>query len=340
MGRHSDRDGNNIADAAEAEQDHRAGLTVPSSDDDQPTEAARPRSFTAAAASSVIYGPDIHPTFQAGISIDKIAAEGFSFLAVKASQGTSSSWAAGADTWLDRADALGLVTYVYHYLTTADVNAQAQTAKTAARGRPVMVDCEDGSGNVANVRAFLAACSRIGVRVPLVYIPRWWWQSVGSASLAGLPPIVSSRYLTATGYASAIYSQVPPSFWDSYGGGTTTILQFSDRASVAGKQIDVNAYRGTKDQLRALVYGTPAPAPVEEDMTPDQDARLARVESALAVVIQQLCGEKATITQPWPGKAGGGGWPTFRDSGEATDRLTLVDYLRTIEQDVHGLGGS
>jgi hypothetical protein len=251
-GRHEDLDGNGVADYAE--QDAKPGeLTTP----EAPELAPR----AAAATASVIYGPDIHPTFQAGISIDEIAAEGFSFLAVKASQGTSSSWAAGAKTWLDRADQLGMVTYVYHYVTTASVAAQAQTVKSACHGRPVMMDFEADSGSVANLKALITACRNLGVAVPLAYVPRWYWQQLGSPSLAGLPPVVSSRYLTATGYASGIYAKVPSSFWDSYGGGNTTVLQFSDRATVAGRQIDVNAYRGTKDQLRALVYGGSSSSP-------------------------------------------------------------------------------
>lgn len=262
MGRHSDADHDCVADFAESEQDHRAGLSVPPADDEQQYEMATARSFRAAAsvASPISYIVDCHPVFQAGLSIDKVAAEGFAGLAVKASQGTSSLWAAGAKTWLDRADVLGLVTWCYHYVDTSSIAAQAQTVKTASHGRPVMMDFEANSGTVANLRSLIAACQRIGVRVPLAYVPRWYFQQLGSPSLAGLPPIVSSRYLTATGTASAIYSQVPASFWDSYGDGVTTVLQFSDRATVAGKQVDVNAFRGTKDQLRALVYGTSAPA--------------------------------------------------------------------------------
>lgn len=238
MARHEDLDHNGVADYAEIAH----------------FQATR------ATTGQVLYGVDIHPTFQAGISIDQIAAEGFSFLAVKASQGARSSWAPGAKTWLDRADQLGLITWCYHYLTTDDVTVQAQTAKAASYGRPVMVDVEDGSGDVNNLRAFLSACASSGVRVPLVYLPRWYWQKIGSPSLSGLPPIVSSRYLTVTGYASSIYAQVPASFWDSYGGATTTVLQFTDRATVAGYTIDADAFRGTKDQLRELVYGPPPPA--------------------------------------------------------------------------------
>lgn len=251
MARHDDADHNGVADYAE--DDRRPGMAT------APERFEPLAGWQARAAGPVIYGPDIHPTFQAGISIEQIAKEGHSFLAVKASQGTSTSWAAGAKAWLDRADATGMVTYCYHYLTTDDPAAQARAAKAACFGRPVMVDVEDGSGTVANLRAFLVACSSVGVRVPLVYLPRWYHQQIGSPSLAGLPPIVSSRYLTVAGLPASIYAQVPAAFWDSYGSGTTVVLQFTDRGTVAGQRVDVNAYRGTKDQFRALVYGAPAP---------------------------------------------------------------------------------
>lgn len=253
-GRHEDLDHDGIADAAQ--NDHRLGATVPPEARDDPylSRAAVARPMT----SPVIYGVDIHPTYQAGISIEKIAAEGFAWLAVKASQGVSVSWSAAADAWLRRGEAAGLVSFPYHYLTdTAAPDLQAHAAKTAAMGRPIMVDFESGSGSVDNLRAFISNCAALGVRVALAYVPRWYWQQIGSPSLAGLPPIVSSRYLTVTGYASSIFSQVPASFWESYGGGTTTVLQFSDRASVAGYKVDVNAFRGTADQFRALVHSTP-----------------------------------------------------------------------------------
>jgi peptidoglycan hydrolase-like protein with peptidoglycan-binding domain len=63
--------------------------------------------------------------------------------------------------------------------------------------------------------------------------------------------------------ASKLYGKVPASWWKpGYGGwGTATILQFSSKGKVAGRQVDVNAFRGTVEQLRVLTRTPPRPAP-------------------------------------------------------------------------------
>jgi peptidoglycan hydrolase-like protein with peptidoglycan-binding domain len=60
-----------------------------------------------------------------------------------------------------------------------------------------------------------------------------------------------------------LYQQVPSSWWKpGYGGwGEATILQFSEAGLVAGAKIDVNAFRGTVDQLRTLTRTPTAPKP-------------------------------------------------------------------------------
>lgn len=209
-----------------------------------------------------IYGVDIHPTFQAGINIEQIAREGFSYVCVKASQGTSSSWADGAAAWAGRAEAAGMVGFVYHWLTGADPAAQVRTAKAAARGRAVMLDVEESPANADTARRFCAEAAAVGLPVPLLYLPRWYWSGIGSPTLAGLPPLVASHYVSGTGYASSLYANVPGSWWDGYGDGAVAVLQFSDRAQVAGYQIDADAFGGTIEDLRALIYRqTPPPPP-------------------------------------------------------------------------------
>lgn len=215
-----------------------------------------------------IFGVDVHPIYQAGLDIEKVAAEGFDFLAVKASQGTSSKWADGAKQWCDRGDLAGMVTYVYHYLSTDDVTSQARTALAAAHGRPVMLDVESGSGNVDTVRGFCQAAASIGLPVPLLYLPRWYWTQIGSPDLSGLPPLVASHYTGTDGYASAIYADVPGTWWTGYGTLPVTMLQFTDKALVAGQKIDADAFGGTKDELRALVYGVSTPPPPPSTLLP------------------------------------------------------------------------
>lgn len=74
-----------------------------------------------------------------------------------------------------------------------------------------------------------------------------------------------------------------------------------------------------------------------DDMTPEDRDRLARVEAGVTLLLQQMIGPGATITEPWPGPERGGGWPTWRYGDEGRTRLTLVDYLRL--QDRETLSG-
>jgi GH25 family lysozyme M1 (1,4-beta-N-acetylmuramidase) len=215
-----------------------------------------------------IFGVDIHPNYQKGIDIARVAREGFAWVAVKASQGTSTSWAPGATVWLDQAETAGMVAFPYHYLTTAPVGSQASAAKSAARGRPLMLDVEDGSGNIEQTRSFLAACAAIGQAVPLLYLPKWYWSKIGAPNLAGLPPLVSSHYSSAGGYASSIYAGVPSTWWSDYGGGEVAVLQFTDKADVAGMKVDANAYQGTKEEFAALIGHAAPPPPPPPPPTP------------------------------------------------------------------------
>lgn len=96
-------------------------------------------------------------------------------------------------------------------------------------------------------------------------------------------------------------------------------------------KVDMPAFRR---EVQKLLSGAPAPAPtpipVEDDLTPEQDARLRRVEQGLETVVKQLCGETATITNPWPGAAKGGGWSAF-DGKRRTPVMFLQDILAAVK---------
>lgn len=215
-----------------------------------------------------IYGIDVHPQFQAGLNIEQVRAEGFDFMAVKVSQGTTTY--PGID-WLHRGTACGLLSIGYHYLDDGNPDGQARTfaGQLAVAGVPGMLDIEQGSGDINNVRAFLNACQVHGADVRLLYFPHWYWQDhIGSPDLTGLPPLWASSYVGGSGYASNLYTGVSDSHWTGYGGGNVEILQFTDQALVAGQRIDADAYRGTREQLAALIGGAPSPPPVPSPPLP------------------------------------------------------------------------
>lgn len=207
---------------------------------------------------------DIHPQFQAEISIEEIRREGFDFMAVKVSEGTDGSYLAiGSADFLRRGSAAGLLCLGYHYLHPGSEDIQAKVFAEALRSAGVsgMLDAEALAGDrqtpaltVAGIRGFLAACRRLGASVPLLYLPHWYWDRLERPSLVGLPPLWASSYVSvASAPASVMYQSHSPAGWDPYGSLGVEVLQFTDRAQVAGQLIDADHYRGTREQFAALI---------------------------------------------------------------------------------------
>lgn len=223
-----------------------------------------------------LFGVDLS-NYQAGIDLAQIRREGFDFALCKVSQGTgyvSPDWARQRDA----AREAGLLLAGYHYIDGEDARGQAAHCR-AALGEddiPVALDLEKGGGDLANFRRVLDEFTRAGIRVPLSYIPRWYWAEIGAGELAGLPPLWASRYPSmAEDYASSLYQAVDAAggplgkYWAGYGGGVVRVLQFACTAKVAGRVVDANAFLGTRGELAALL-GSPAspgpsPAAPEED---------------------------------------------------------------------------
>ena len=211
-----------------------------------------------------IYGVDIHPRFQAGINIEEIRREGFDFMAVKVSEGVDGSYlAAGSADFLQRGGAAGLLRLGYHYLDAGNSEAQAKAFAEALDtvGVPGMLDAEalaaDGQTpilTITGIRSFLAARRRLGARVPLLYLPRWYWERLGRPSLAGLPPLWASAYVSVpSAPASVMYQSHAAASWASYGALGVEVLQFTDRAQVAGQLVDADHYLGTREQFATLI---------------------------------------------------------------------------------------
>lgn len=205
----------------------------------------------------ICYGVDLS-NHQPDINLKTIAEEGFEFAILKATEGT----------WLDpcfqqhysAAREAGLHTAAYAYVRSetspqehADALDDVVRAAAGDMGVPICLDIESGSGTDPNHwRAIHDEFTSRGYLVILTYLPRWYWQQVGSPDLAdtGLPPLWSSHYVEPQrGYASAIYQRAGTGGWCSYGGLLVDLWQFSSEATVAGHAIDVNAYLGDPRDL-------------------------------------------------------------------------------------------
>lgn len=233
----------------------------------------------------MLFGVDAHTEYQAGLNIERLAAEGYSFCCVKATQGVSGYVApATFDDWIRRTRAAGMIPGAYHWLTNADPIAQADRflARLAPVGGPkgllLQIDNEDTSSPASAdvLRRFVARMNaRTGNRPLIMYTGAWWWKPrMGSYNAAALGlKLWDSRYVTGQGPASALYAGVQPSWWQpGYGGwGDTTVLQFSSKGSAGGlvANVDVNAFRGTRSDIEALTGGV-GMDPNGQDIIPGQ----------------------------------------------------------------------
>lgn len=210
-----------------------------------------------------IFGPDIS-SYEQGVNV---AALSDPFVILKCTEGTYYTDADYAG-WLAQARSAGKVVIPYHFVKT-ESSAQAQAAMLAAHiddmTLPVMLDVETEGASAPNLPFVLSVIDAMhgrGLNVRLVYLPRWYWQQVGSPDLTPLSGrgvgVVSSAYprsgplAPAQGYAADGGDAGPG--WAAYGGVTPVLWQFTD-AGTEQQNVDFNAFRGTVDQLRALLGG-------------------------------------------------------------------------------------
>lgn len=269
----------------------------------------------------VLFGPDISH-YQSGFDFTRAAADGMQFCVGKISQGSSFKDTQWPKT-RDQGRAAGLIVIGYHYIDTTNPDAQAATCAShiGDKSIPVALDWERGGGTIRTLTAVLDAFRRAGLNVRLLYTGGWYHSEVGSPPLQQLGlALWKSRYPTANpGIPSALYTKVPTSYWASLGGLDTKLLQFTDRASIAGMSVDCSAFRGTRDELAALISTTSTPPAQEDDMTDEDRAMLTEVRDLLRWVWSQLAGDGA---KPFEFT----GWPTL--DGGTGEKLTLVDFMR------------
>jgi Glycosyl hydrolases family 25 len=134
----------------------------------------------------------------------------------------------------------------YHFLSAGNGAGQAAHAHSVIGGTPAMLDFEPAgtAPSLADAVAFIDAYRKAGGTCWLCYLPRWYWQQLGSPDLGPLRQrgmlLVSSNY--AAGYTDANSG----AGWASYGGMTPTVWQYSSTTPFNRQRVDFNAYRGSK----------------------------------------------------------------------------------------------
>lgn len=245
-----------------------------------------------------LYGVDVS-SHQNGMSLKKAAAEGIDFAIIRTTDGTYKDRA--YQSHLADAESAGLVTAAYHYLrnpnegTSVAAQVQASLQVMGNKKRPVWIDVETPAGlHVDHIRACKREFERHGVRVIgcYSYVPYWEGKiRPGEPDSHEFGKFWVAAYgRNPSGKPRDIYPGNNHRQWNyPLGNQKPALWQYGSNAQVAGYSVDINAYRGTKEQLRELFYGSkPAPQHKEDTMT-DFDQINRRYKS-------RVPGSKVTMT--------------------------------------------
>lgn len=201
-----------------------------------------------------IFGPDV-----SGFENGRRLTAGTPYVAAKATQGTG--YVDGSyPSFEAQAGAIGALFSAYHFLQAGNPAGQASHAHAIVGGTPLFLDFEPypavGSyPTLADAAGFVDAYRALGGRVWAVYLPRWYWSDPARLNSASLAPLmVRGLALISSNYPPEGYSDTGPG-WEAYGGMAPSLWQYTDRQSYNGYNVDFNAFRGTRDELAALITG-------------------------------------------------------------------------------------
>jgi glycosyl hydrolase family 25 len=211
-----------------------------------------------------IFFPDIS-SYEAGL----IVQPGTVAVIAKATEGTYYRDAQYAN-FKAQAAHVGAVFSAYHFLKAGNGAGQADYCHALVGSTPVMLDVETEGTSKPTVQDCLDFINRLralGGSVWGAYFPQWYWQQVGG-NLASLGVAVVASNYTA-------YSDTGPG-WAPYGGVTPALWQYTDKQPYGGQTMDFNAYKGTVQQLAALINGTTTPTPSTGGPVPNIPASIAQ----------------------------------------------------------------
>ena len=279
---------------------------------------------------ATLFGVDVSE-HQDGMSLAAAKREGIEYAIIRTTDGTYKDRCYRSH--LEDAESAGLITAAYHYLrnpsegTTVAQQVQASLEVMGDKKRPMWLDCETPAGlHVNHIREAKREFERRGVRVigAYSYVPYW------EGSIAPGEPEshefgafwVAAYGSNRMGAPAAIYPGNGASQWDyPLGNQKPALWQYGSNAQVAGYNVDINAYRGTRDQLRALFYGNQESHKGEEMttkfFTDFLTGYLGPQIDAIQEIWRQLRGPS------------GNGWPQLGQDSQGRN-LTLVDAVASI----------
>lgn len=214
---------------------------------------------------SPLWGVDVSNHQADTVNFGQVSREGFTFGVAKASQGTNFRDAFYRRN-IEKMEEAGVTPGAYHWLENTNIKAQVDlflsqiggVRETA--GKLVMVDVEpygSRSPDRHDVWNFVHELKdRIGDHPILIY-SGYYWPQMGNPDAGSLAEMGcrfwDARYVLGSAYASVLYQKVPREWWQGrWGNVRPSIIQFSDQGRVAGLSLDVNAFRGSREELLRL----------------------------------------------------------------------------------------
>ena len=235
-------------------------------------------------AKGEIFGVDVSE-HQDGMSLKRAKQEGISFAILRLCDGTYRDRTFSSH--LKDAESAGLLVSTYWYLRAPSegttISQQVDVIDQQMKGRrdlSVWIDVESVSGSRklltgADVHAAKRELEKRGYTVAGIYSGAWYWEKMpgGEPSMDGLGSLWVSHYGQRNAYGNyrTIYNNEGganhPGWRYPLGDKLPDILQYGSNGLVAGKYVDVNAFKGTRAEL-AQVFGYD-PKPTHSTPQPD-----------------------------------------------------------------------
>lgn len=269
-----------------------------------------------------------HHQFDAGFTLAMAWKQGYRHTILKCTQGVGYVDPQYKNA-LTEAQKLGFKVSIYHFLEQGNGAKQADNLimHILDKELPVWIDWEptrEGTKDaslpkLADMIAFRDRAKDIGLRVVGKYLGSSYWERVGKPNIAGPLDLWRPAYpSTKNGYASKLYPGNNHERWNSFGGQKPSLWQFTDNGKINGfsKGVDVNAYRGSHDDLDKegwfkdySIKSTPTsapkptPAPKPEVTTVDFHVHLVPSNSHAKNVVADVKSELALVAKVAGGSA-------------------------------------
>lgn len=208
---------------------------------------------------------------QSTMDVERVVRDnGIGFVAILTNDGTFRNVHFRAQADAARRGGATVVPYVY-LRPNVEQTIGVHLEMSAGFGASI-VDVEDGSGGVAEIRKAHEHLWRVGRRTPLLYLPQFYWEKIGRPDVSFLAGRVVGLWKswypdnTARGYDAGV-DMLPGRVWQQPISGLPVVMvQFTGTGRLPGynANLDLNYYPGSRQELDAILEGDDMPITDDE----------------------------------------------------------------------------